>query len=62
MDIPRPDNFNETYLYEGTFFYPPTAQVPLAATESWTPFHSADLAARPRYNILRGRANERQAG
>ena len=20
MDIPRPDNFNETYLYEGTFF------------------------------------------
>jgi len=34
MDIPRPDNFNETYLYEGAFSQPlsacPLDDVPLA--------------------------------
>jgi len=26
MDIPRPDNFNETYLYEGMLVYSPGLQ------------------------------------
>jgi hypothetical protein len=33
MDIPRPDNFNETYLYEGTppslVYVPPQSRPPL---------------------------------
>lgn len=32
MDIPRPDNFNETYLYEGKSLY---AQVPLSSLTLW---------------------------
>lgn len=28
MDIPRPDNFNETYLYEGSLFFRVHKQIP----------------------------------
>ena len=48
MDIPRPDNFNETYLYEGMWTKSVKFGIPTNATQnSWSVIwqQSSDLAS-----------------